>query len=264
MPRRIELDELRRRSLHARARRARDLTLAVAVGRRSRRSSLRDHDAPGCRSTRAVLSRTCAAGGRRSQRRERHPRRLSWLRHAGRDHGPGHGRAHRLRAAAPVPTRLGKSRHSRAQREDAAREALDVRRRLARRATLRIPAAIGRVLLPVAGIVSVYFLLRGHNAPGGGFVGGLVMATGIIVQYMTSGVLWVESRLRVHPQYWVGRWSARRRHRGHVCMVLRSSHFSRASSGTLRSAARRRCISRACCCSMSASTWSSSARRCSC
>lgn len=29
------------------------------------------------------------------------------------------------------------------------------------------------------------------------------MATGIIVQYMTSGVLWVESRLRVHPHYWI-------------------------------------------------------------
>jgi multicomponent K+:H+ antiporter subunit A len=30
------------------------------------------------------------------------------------------------------------------------------------------------------------------------------MAMGIIVQYMTSGVLWVESRLRIHPQYWIG------------------------------------------------------------
>jgi multicomponent K+:H+ antiporter subunit A len=59
------------------------------------------------------------------------------------------------------------------------------------------------MLLPVAGIISVYFLLRGHNAPGGGFVAGLVMATGIIVQYLTSGVLWVESRLRIHPQYWL-------------------------------------------------------------
>src|SRR5688500_16311743 len=59
------------------------------------------------------------------------------------------------------------------------------------------------MLLPIAGVVSIYFLLRGHNAPGGGFVGGLVMATGILVQYMTSGVLWVESRLRIHPLYWI-------------------------------------------------------------
>jgi multicomponent K+:H+ antiporter subunit A len=60
-----------------------------------------------------------------------------------------------------------------------------------------------RLLFPMAALVSIYFLLRGHNAPGGGFVGGLVMATAIIVQYMVSGTVWVEARLRIHPQIWV-------------------------------------------------------------
>jgi len=69
---------------------------------------------------------------------------------------------------------------------------------------MRVPAVLGRLLLPVAGVISVFFLLRGHNAPGGGFVGGLVMSTAFIVQYMVSGTLWVESRMRINPQNWIG------------------------------------------------------------
>lgn len=71
------------------------------------------------------------------------------------------------------------------------------------RGYMKVPAVLGRLLLPVAGVISVFFLLRGHNDPGGGFVGGLVMATGFIVQYMVSGTQWVESRMRIHPQYWI-------------------------------------------------------------
>src|SRR5690606_6172229 len=39
------------------------------------------------------------------------------------------------------------------------------------RGDMRIPAVLVRLLLPIAGLVSVYLLLRGHDAPGGGFVG---------------------------------------------------------------------------------------------
>src|SRR5688572_4803079 len=68
---------------------------------------------------------------------------------------------------------------------------------------MRVPAVLVRLLFPMAALVSIYFLLRGHNAPGGGFVGGLVMATAIIVQYMVSGTVWVEARMRIHPQVWI-------------------------------------------------------------
>src|SRR5690606_15636510 len=71
------------------------------------------------------------------------------------------------------------------------------------RGVMKIPAVLVRLLLPLAAMVSVYFLVRGHNLPGGGFVGGLIMATSIIIQYMVSGVVWVETRQRLHPQYWI-------------------------------------------------------------
>ncbi|WP_415035469.1 monovalent cation/H+ antiporter subunit A [Azonexus sp.] len=68
---------------------------------------------------------------------------------------------------------------------------------------LMLPAVLVRLLLPMAVLVSLYFLLRGHNAPGGGFVGGLIFATTIILQYIVGGIGWLEARLRIRPLYWI-------------------------------------------------------------
>jgi multicomponent K+:H+ antiporter subunit A len=203
MPRRVRIDEAQRNTLKARARRARDFVLALAVGVGIAALAW------------AVMTRRALevlapffleralpeAGGRNVVN-------VIIVDFRGFD---TLGEITVLGAVAlTVYALLRRFRPAlesrdlpRAQREDAAREALASGEGLPA-GYMRIPATIGRMLLPVAGIVSIYFLLRGHNAPGGGFVGGLVMATGIIVQYMTSGVLWVESRLRVHPQYWIG------------------------------------------------------------
>ncbi len=46
---------------------------------------------------------------------------------------------------------------------------------------------IARTLLPLAAIVAVYLLLRGHNLPGGGFVAGLTLAVGLVVVRIAGG-----------------------------------------------------------------------------
>ena len=58
-----------------------------------------------------------------------------------------------------------------------------------------------RFLLPLALLVSVYLFLRGHNAPGGGFIAGLVTAIALILQYMASGIAWTRQRwkMQYHP-----------------------------------------------------------------
>ena len=45
-----------------------------------------------------------------------------------------------------------------------------------------------RPLLPLALAVSVYVFLRGHNAPGGGFVAGLITGIALIMQYLANGI----------------------------------------------------------------------------
>ncbi len=68
---------------------------------------------------------------------------------------------------------------------------------------LLVPGIYLRFLLPFMVMVAVYFFMRGHNFPGGGFVAGLIFAVAIIVQYMLAGTVWVESHLRLRPQRWI-------------------------------------------------------------
>ncbi len=58
-----------------------------------------------------------------------------------------------------------------------------------------IMATFVRLLLPLALLVSVYILLRGHNAPGGGFIAGLITAVALIMQYLANGVAWTSARM---------------------------------------------------------------------
>jgi multicomponent Na+:H+ antiporter subunit B len=48
-----------------------------------------------------------------------------------------------------------------------------------------LPAA-ARLVIPVQYVFSVYLLLRGHNVPGGGFIGGLVLASALVLRAMVD------------------------------------------------------------------------------
>jgi multicomponent K+:H+ antiporter subunit A len=61
-----------------------------------------------------------------------------------------------------------------------------------------------RILLPLALTAGAYIFLRGHNAPGGGFIAGIVIAIALIMQYMASGYAWASQRARLDPQAMIG------------------------------------------------------------
>ncbi|MCW2272297.1 Na(+)/H(+) antiporter subunit A [compost metagenome] len=69
---------------------------------------------------------------------------------------------------------------------------------------MMVPAALVRLLLPIALVVSMYLFMRGHNQPGGGFVAGLVMSVAFILQYMVAGTQWVEAQMSLRPLRWMG------------------------------------------------------------
>jgi multisubunit Na+/H+ antiporter MnhB subunit len=66
-------------------------------------------------------------------------------------------------------------------------------------AFLRLHTMTG-ALVGLLAVISVYMLTRGHHAPGGGFVGGLLFASAIAIQILAHGSVQARRMLRVDPR----------------------------------------------------------------
>lgn len=56
-----------------------------------------------------------------------------------------------------------------------------------------------RLLMPLLLLFALFLLFRGHNAPGGGFVGGLVVAAAFVLHAMAYGTAASRRALLVSP-----------------------------------------------------------------
>ncbi len=62
----------------------------------------------------------------------------------------------------------------------------------------------GHFLLPLLILFSLWLLLRGHNEPGGGFIGGLVAAAAIALYLFTMDLQAARKALWVDPRNLIG------------------------------------------------------------
>lgn len=70
--------------------------------------------------------------------------------------------------------------------------------------TSTILRTAARVLMPLLLLFAVFLLLRGHNQPGGGFVGGLVVAASFVLYSIAYGVDAARRALLVDPSTLLG------------------------------------------------------------
>ena len=63
---------------------------------------------------------------------------------------------------------------------------------------------VTRLLFPAMVLLSAYFFFSGHNAPGGGFAGGLVMGLALTLRYIAGGREELEEALPVDPSKLLG------------------------------------------------------------
>lgn len=65
-------------------------------------------------------------------------------------------------------------------------------------------ASASKYLLPLLLLFSFYVLLRGHNEPGGGFVGGLIAASAYSMYTIANGVSVARTALGFKPSKLIG------------------------------------------------------------
>ncbi|PDV99153.1 MnhB domain-containing protein [Candidatus Chloroploca asiatica] len=56
---------------------------------------------------------------------------------------------------------------------------------------------VARVMMPLLLLLAAFMLLRGHNLPGGGFIGGLLASAAIIMQIIAFGPTFARKVIRV-------------------------------------------------------------------
>lgn len=61
-----------------------------------------------------------------------------------------------------------------------------------------------KILYPSILVLALYFLFSGHNRPGGGFVGGLVVGAALALRYVSGGAAAVRSTFRLPPHMILG------------------------------------------------------------
>lgn len=63
---------------------------------------------------------------------------------------------------------------------------------------------IAPLIVAIMVVFSIYVTLRGHNEPGGGFIGGLIAASSVAIYGMASGVFAVRRALKFDPLAYAG------------------------------------------------------------
>lgn len=61
-------------------------------------------------------------------------------------------------------------------------------------------STVSRLLMGLMLLFSLFLLWRGHNEPGGGFIGGLVAAAGLVVYGLADGTQSMRAILRTDPR----------------------------------------------------------------